>query len=155
MRSSKGESMRLQHLIQLVLAMSLSSLLISCGNINEEPLPGEGDQTTQNSKITKNNEFYVYFASVNNAKPELGDNAYVARFVRAKDLKPLSADAKVTFTCEMPQMPEMGTTEVAGQRQADGSYNVSLFYSMGGRWQITIKIEDGASTDVYTHEVAL
>jgi len=147
--------MRLNKSLLILSAMTI--LFVGCGPMNTQPKNSEAPVTQQGdlSKPTTKNQFFVYLSLKNGGATALGDNEYTARFVFSKDLKNLSENAKVTFTSYMPAMPDMGKTDVQATRQADGSYSATLFYSMGGRWETTVKIEDNEFNDEYVFSAAL
>jgi len=76
---------------------------------------------------------------------ELGENAFDFRVER--DGKALSG-AQVTFRMHMPGMP-MSTDDVwtTAHPQGDGRYAARGEFSMGGRWQVEVRVaaQDGGT----------
>ncbi len=128
-----------------------------CGPMNTQPksIGAQSNQTAEASKLSKNSLFYAYLSQTNGNSAALGDNEYSTRLVYSKNLSNLSQNAKVTFSYSMPAMPDMGKSEAQGIRQSDGSYIATLFYSMSGRWEVILKIEDNEIQDEYQFDVAL
>lgn len=114
-----------------------------------------------NVNLSKNNLFYAFVApasSSNSSTPALaglGENIYLFRFVSTQDLQLPSPQAKVSIVYRMPDMPQMGEERADAARQADGSFSATLFFSMLGKWQIQIKIQDGMKQDEYNFETIL
>lgn len=87
--------------------------------------------------------------------PVLGENTYAIRVVRADDAappSPPSAGATLKATYRMPEMPDMGRYEESAERQADGAFKVTLFFSMSGRWQVVFQVKDGSVENEYVLE---
>ncbi len=135
----------------------------SCGPMNKV---GESSEkrvvgTVGSSSSSKNNLFYVFTSPIDPSSlaytsPKRGDNLYLIRFVHAPDLHTPSSNAQVShITYWMPAMPEMGKEETQGVRQEDGSFRATLFFSMRGRWEVTLKIKDGEIEDEYVFETEI
>lgn len=151
--------------------MRLSSLAIlvfilsACGPMNKEKPAasdsGGGDtqatpQALKGVKATKENLFLVYLApQKTEAKPEVGDNVYSIRIVNVSDLKVVSDQAKLTISYWMPEMPAMGKSDATATRQEDGTYAITLFFSMAGKWEMTLTIQDESKKDDYVFETTL
>lgn len=143
------------------------AILASCGPVNTEPKPSNlndssGPVASGATKISKGSHFYVYTARKgsgnllsNSSDGEVGDNEYVVRFAHCEDLQFPSNDATINVTYWMPDMPDMGKSEAAGIRQPDGSFLITLFYSMPGRWEITLKIKNGSMQDEHVFETKI
>lgn len=141
------------------LSFALITLFSACGPMNTEKKtdagPANSEQSLKGIASTQNNVFYVHMTqqgASTAASPDVGDNAYLVRIVHASDLSGLSDQAKVTISYWMPDMPAMGKSDATATRQADGSYAVTLFFSMAGRWQITVTMQDGSTQDNYVFE---
>ena len=149
--------MQLSKITKYLAIPFLSLIFIGCGPMNTQPKNTkiQTNQSSESSKLSKNNQFYTYLVKTNGSAAALGDNEYSSRLVYSKDLKNLSPNAKVTFSYSMPAMPDMGKFEAPGILQIDGSYKVTLFYSMAGDWEIILKIEDNATQDEYQFDVTL
>lgn len=161
MRSNKDRTWGILVILAVALAMA------SCGPMNGQKKSGDataGDSAsnpaaaTGATRLSTESRFYVYAAlssatgAATPATPALGDNTYVVRIAHSSDLHPLSNDAVVRLTYEMPDMPAMGTSEATVARQPDGSFSATLFYSMSGRWRVTVKLQDAGSQDEYVFE---
>jgi hypothetical protein len=56
-------------------------------------------------------------------------------------------DAKVTVTASMPAMPGMPAMENKGEAKLDGGkYKAKIDLSMGGSWNMTVRITQGGKT---------
>lgn len=140
-------------------------LLGACGPMNKVKTTAYGSNespSTLAGMSSVHNTFYVHTSlqpteESTSATPvaQLGDNTYVMRVVRAADLAPLTAAAKVRLSYFMPDMPAMGTSDAIATLQADGSYVFTLFYSMSGLWRSTLTIEDGNLQDDFSFETSL
>ena len=75
--------------------------------------------------------------------------------MRALDLKAPSGAAKISVSYWMPDMPDMGRSEEVALLQNDHSFSTTLFFSMSGRRQITLKITDGDDSDEYTFDLSV
>lgn len=164
MRSNKASFVR-------ILAILGAALLVSsCGPMNGQKKSGggtAGDSVsnpaagTGATRLSTESRFYVYagLSGSNSdaaaAAPALGDNTYVMRIAHSNDLHPPSNDAVVRVTYGMPDMPAMGTSEALAARQSDGSFSATLFYSMAGRWRVTVSLRDADSQDEYVFETTL
>ena len=144
------------------LGFMLITLLTACGPMNTERISdaelGHTEKISKNVMSTQNNIFLVYMTPQGqgtSAGLEVGDNTYAIHGVRAADLSSLSDQAKITISYWMPDMPTMGKSDATAIRQNDGSYDVTLFYSMAGKWEITITIQDGTKQDNYVFETNL
>ncbi len=131
----------------------------ACGPMNTEK---KTDSNVENSGKTlkgiassQNNTFYLHAALQGVATPEVGDNIYSIRAVHAGDLSSLSNQAKVSASYWMPDMPAMGKSDAVAAREADGSFAITLFYSMAGRWEVTVTVQDGDKQDNYVFETTL
>ena len=132
MRSSKD----------LFSALIFLTLLISgCGPINKKVeddtiQTGNLAQAGGPAKVTTNEKYYVSMNLVdaNNVtrNPREGENTLLIRSVHANDLHPLASNTKLTVLYEMPEMPGMEMEDEA-KLQSDGSYSVTLVFSMPGR----------------------
>jgi len=145
--------------------MRLNSLVIStvfvfsaCGQMNKEkpPVTGGGENTQATPQpikgvnATKNNLFLVYVAlQKSETKPVVGDNIYNIRVQNVSDLGPISERGKLTVSYWMPEMPGMGKFDALTTRNQDGTYAVTLFFSMAGKWEVTITIQDEIKKDDY------
>lgn len=147
-------------------AIFLSAASLSCGPMNRAK-KGESTSGTATSlqgvNSSKQNLFLVYAAlksvspageshSTISRSPELGDNLFLIRFVHTADLRSVSDKAQLSVTYGMPDMPAMGTDVVTATREADGTFKVTLFFSMSGRWQMMINLQDGDAKDEYSFE---
>ncbi len=57
------------------------------------------------------------------------------------------ADAKVLVTASMPAMPGMPATENKGEAKLDGGkYKAKIELSMGGSWNMSVRITQGGKT---------
>lgn len=147
----------------LILVSLSAAVVSSCGPVNREKksdstggLPSASFGSVNSSK---NNAYLVYSTLQASATPgatgdvpQVGDNAFLIRCVHATDLRGPSDQAKVSVTYWMPDMPAMGKSEAAATRQADGTYAVTLFFSMAGKWQMTVNLQDGSDQDEYVFE---
>lgn len=133
--------------------------MTSCGPMNKNPQNfvsnsspslGAGD----NTNLSKDTKFYIH-TSLSTSTPVLGDNHVQIRSVYANTLEPLSDKAKMSVVYRMPEMPQMGDSQDKAMLQSDGSFLITLFLSMAGRWQIIFKVEDGPIQDEYIYEVNL
>ncbi len=147
----------------VILALFLF-LIWGCGPMNSKPqtnLDSSGlpsaPLSTGSTRISKNNHFYVYAAlsSSGASSLDVGENTYLIRFAHCEDLQNPSSQAMLSVTYGMPEMPEMPYEEVIATRQENGSYAAILFFSMTGRWEVTLKIQDGSTRDEYAFEVKL
>lgn len=140
-------------------------ILSSCGPMNKEKPAisnnGGGDtqatpQSLKGVNATKQNLFLVYLAQQkSDAKPEVGDNVYSIRIVNVSNLQSVSDQAKLAISYWMPEMPAMGKTDVNAIKQEDGTYEATLFFSMLGKWQMTLTIQDESKKDDYVFETTL
>ncbi|HAZ14660.1 MAG: hypothetical protein A2X86_06230 [Bdellovibrionales bacterium GWA2_49_15] len=155
--------MRLSKYIFCTLLIIPLSFTISCGPMNTESKSDSGvvsslGQASGPAKVTTGNKFYVSMnldnTSTTMSTPHEGENNFVIRSVRASNLQPLSADAKVTVFYEMPTMPGMEMDDVATV-QPDGSYRVNIVLSMPGLWKIVLTIKDGDLQDQYVIETKI
>ncbi len=132
--------------------------LVGCGPMNGTPpqnsstrnAPSSGNTVSQSSKES---HFLVFISNkIQNSfivpQTQLGDNEYVLRIAHA-DLRPLSPEAQVTLTYEMPDMPQMGQETVSATHESDGTFKATLFFSMSGLWEISLKIKDQWIEDTY------
>jgi hypothetical protein len=116
---------------------------------------------TDGSHLSQNNRFYIHLSFQRSENPErasapdVGENTYLIRFVHSDDLRTLAADARLSVTYGMPEMPEMGESAGEVTRKSDGSFEVRLFFSMPGRWSVNFKIEDGSVEDHYAFETKI
>ncbi len=162
MRLNKASFTRIFAILGAALVIS------SCGPMNGQKKSGgatAGDSVsgptagTGATRLSTESRFYVYAglssSTSDAATPVLGDNTYVMRIAHSSDLHPPSSDAVVRVTYGMPDMPAMGTSEVAAARQSDGSFSVTLFYAMAGRWRVTVSLQDADSQDEYVFETTL
>ena len=130
--------------------------LMSCGPMNAPP-KNSPDGSLGVTQISKNSQFMVH-VSLNStsgestSSPSLGENNYLFHLVYARNFSACSSDARLSVTYWMPEMLEMGKSEEAITLQPDGSYTTTLFFSMSGRWQVTISIKDNNVEDEYTFE---
>lgn len=137
-------------------------LVTACGPMNSEKISnaelGHTEKISKNVMNTQNNVFLVYMSPQGQNPPaslEVGDNTYLIHGVHAADLSNFSDQAKITISYWMPDMPTMGKSDATAIRQNDGSYEVTLFYSMSGRWEITLTIQDENKQDNYVFETKL
>ncbi len=132
---------------KIILGIVLISTLLSCGPMNKK-----ADDFSQalasfgNGGNSKDNKFYVV-TSFSDTKPVWGDNDIVMRFVYSSTLLPLSNQAKVSIVYHMPKMPGMGTETETADLNPNGTYTATLFFSMRGWWEVTLKIDDGGMHD--------
>ena len=149
----------------------LGFLLTQCSPMNEAPPKealldsggGNGASKTVSlggAQLTKNNRFIAYVSAVDAAlstvlKPTVGDTPYLIRFVASGDLRPPTADSRVSVTYWMPDMPDMGKTDAVATRKDDGSFQTSVFFGMPGRWQLDIKFKNDTTEDDQTIEVKI
>jgi len=138
----------------LISLIFISGVLISsCGPMNklpssdEKPVLGSIGATT-----SKNNLFSVL--TKNSAALDMGDNTFFIRCFRTSDLTSVSSDSKINVSYWMPSMPEMGKDEVEATLLPDGRFQATLFFSMAGTWEITLKITEGSLQDEYVFEVS-
>lgn len=136
--------------------------LTACGPMNKEKPAASGgnDQATPQAlkgvNATSKSLFYIHTAPQKKDAPlEVGDNVYALRVVNADDLSGISDKSKLTISYWMPEMPAMGKTDAEATRQEDGTYNVTLFFSMAGKWQMTLTIQDESKKDDYVFETKL
>ena len=136
--------------------------LSACGPMNTKKEDTQGQTATlKGVNASKNGSFLVYSGvqpaagPAKTGSPQVGDNVFVFRSVRASDLTALSDQAKITVTYWMPDMPDMGKEDAAGARQPDGTFQAALFFGMAGRWEMTVKLEDGALRDEYVFEAKI
>lgn len=148
----------MRNMFKFGLIFSIISCGISCGPMNKKPENLNNTPlsfgTGENTNLSKNAKFYIY-TSLSTSAPVLGDNIVKIRSVYANTLEALSDKASITVTYRMPEMPKMGDSQDKATLQSDGSFLVTLFLSMAGRWQIIFKIEDGPIQDEYIFEVIL
>ena len=144
------------------LGFMLITLLTACGPMNSEKATNADfphtEKISKNAMSTQNNLFLVHMipqGQNSTAGLEVGDNNYLIHGVRADNLSSLSDQAKITISYWMPDMPTMGKSDAVAIRQNDGSYEVTLFYSMTGKWEITVTIQDGSKQDNYVFETNL
>ena len=146
--------------MRLILILLLGAV-VSCGPMNTPPKdgsnPGVNNITADgNLKSTKAGGFYPLIGLAGGTqRPILGENKYSLRFVCAQDLHQPSTDTKVTFSYWMPEMPSMGKFTETATLQPDGSYLTTLFFSMAGKWEITVRIEEKSGTDEYVFNASI
>ncbi|MBI2521873.1 MAG: FixH family protein [Bdellovibrio sp.] len=145
---------------------SLSLIISSCGPMNKEVKDeliqtGSLGQASGPAKVTTNEKYYVsmILADENGVtltrKPKDNEKLLlIIRSVHAQDLHPLASETKLSILYEMPSMPGMEVEEEA-TLQADGSYRVSILFSMGGIWKVTLTIKDGDKKDEYSFETEI
>ena len=148
--------MRLSKIVLILMFLS------ACGPMNKEKPAASGgnDQVTPQAlkgvNATTNNLFLVYTAPQKKDAPaEVGDNIYNLRVLHANDLSGVTDKSKLTVSYWMPEMPAMGKADAEATRQEDGTYNVTLFFSMAGKWQMTLTIQDESKKDDYVFETKL
>ncbi len=138
----------------------LTLLMSGCGPMNTETKSdtvqtGTLGQTSGPAKVTANDKYYVSMNLVDangvTSNPREGENTLVIRSVHAADLHPLASNTKLAILYEMPDMPGMETEDEA-ILQADGSFLVTVVFSMKGIWKVTLTIKDGDLQDEYIFE---
>jgi len=136
------------------LSLLLVTLFLACGPMNEKPkdTPNKLNDFS-GAVVTQNKLFYFYASNTSAATPQVGDNSYLFRLVSTKDLQPLTSQSKIAITYWMPDMPDMGKTDIVASQQEDKSYKATLFFSTSGRWEITVKVQDTNVEDAYVFEV--
>ncbi len=149
-----------------IVIVPLAAILLSaCGPMNGErkagPATGTSGSSLNSVNISKNRAFFVYSTlqsstgpSASDA-PQVGNNVFLLRCVHATDLRSPSEQATLRVTYWMPDHPAMGTSDAVASRQTDGTYRVTLFFSMPGRWQMTVGLTDGSTQDEYVFEATL
>ena len=142
--------------LRISILFAVLGFFSACGKMNSEPATRPTtDESAQQAKISKKSEFLISITKADGTSAVLGDNLYRVRVVRAQSLELLSNAAQVKFVYRMPEMPGMGTDEVAADKNADGSFEASLFYSMVGHWEVMVKIEDNNTQDDYVFSLFL
>jgi hypothetical protein len=150
------------------LALVFAIALTDCGPVNSEQKTSNPNNlllpvSAGATQVSQKKYFYVYVTRKNSenrtpnsssrsSKIEVGDNEYLIRFAHCEDLQAPSNNATIDVTYWMPDMPDMGKSEVASIQQSDGSFLVTLFFSMPGRWEMTLKIKNGSIQDAYVFE---
>jgi hypothetical protein len=147
----------------------LVMIATSCGPMNKHVSSGpDGSDSIQNSPTTPGTEKVApegttasknscFFVQVNTSPGSvaLGDNTFKIRIFSATDQQIVSNSARVNLTYNMPAMPEMGASSETPQRQSDGDYQVTLFFSMPGEWEVTLNIEDSGVSDAYVLRLSI
>lgn len=134
----------------------LSILLTSCGPVNKKENVKQQDYSgsiNKNIYISKKEIFYVYKELQYVKEPELGDNTYLFRVINASDLTTLTEHAKIKVMYWMPTMPAMPGGEDFAILNEDGTYQVNIEFSMNGRWEINVTIEDGDKRDLSVFDI--
>jgi len=136
-----------------------------CGPVNGEKkisASSSGPSPSLRTVSSSKNEAFLVYSTLQTASgqgtaavPQVGDNVFLLRCVHARDLRGVSEQAKVTVTYWMPDMPAMGKSEATATRQAEGTYAVTLFFSMAGKWQMIVSLQDGDSKDEYVFETTI
>ncbi|HBQ21370.1 MAG: hypothetical protein A2Z91_06580 [Deltaproteobacteria bacterium GWA2_38_16] len=140
-----------------ILSFILFLSFMGCGPMNKKPEDSSANSPSSLgssglTRFSKDNQFLVYVESA--SKPTWGENIYRFRFKYSKNLAKTSAQT-ITVQYDMPTMPSMGTSEeIATYNPEDDFFTTTLFFTMSGRWQITLKLEDGALQDEYTFEIS-
>ena len=145
-RPSKKISLTLVSIV-LVWAASGCGPMNKLSSSDEKPLLGSVGATT-----SKNNLFSIL--TKNSAPAEMGDNTFFIRCFHASDLKSTASESKISVSYWMPSMPEMGKDEVQATQLLDGRHEATLFFSMEGTWEITLKITEDSLQDEYVFEVS-
>ena len=145
----------------LLITLFAFSLISACGPMNKKlPASENGPQASMGTfgdpGVSKNKTYYMrpQLATASNTGAVLGDNTFIIEIAATQGLKTPSNEATVTITYEMPAMPEMGSSSEIAARQPDGTYTVTAFLSMAGKWLVTVKITDGTTQDDYVFQVS-
>jgi len=137
----------------LLVLISVVWITLSCGPMNK--LPSSDEKSVLSSvggSLSKNNLFSVL--TKNSTPTEMGDNTFFIRCFHASDLKSTASESKISVSYWMPSMPEMGKDEVQATQLLDGRHEATLFFSMEGTWEITLKITEDSLQDEYVFEVS-
>lgn len=88
---------------------------------------------------------YTVDVAMEKNPPTVGANA-ISAVVTGKDGKAVT-DAKVQFVASMPAMPGMPAMEnKADAKFEDGKYKAKIDLSMGGSWNMSVRITQGGKT---------
>jgi hypothetical protein len=103
-------------------------------------------------EVTKKSGPYTVVVKMDKNPPVMGDNG-ISITIKDADGKAIK-DAKVTLDYEMPAMPGMPAMRYKAQPVLkDESYVGTVNFSMGGSWNLNIKISRGGKTDAVKFNV--
>jgi hypothetical protein len=107
---------------------------------------------TKDFEVTKKSGPYTVVVKMDKNPPVMGDNG-ISITIKDADGKAIK-DAKVTLDYEMPAMPGMPAMRYKAQPVLkDESYVGTVNFSMGGSWNLNIKISRGGKTDAVKFNV--
>ncbi len=103
-------------------------------------------------EVIKKSGPYTVVVKMDKNPPVMGDNG-ISITIKDAEGKAIK-DAKVTLDYEMPAMPGMPAMRYKAQPVLkDESYVGTVNFSMGGSWNLTIKISRGGKTDAVKFNV--